>query len=127
MLLALLACARLYFRTVREDAAFKLIGVPLPHAAIWSAALFVALGAVVFLLTFGAQTGLKGLDARIRRVIDLLVDTELELNKVSWPSSNELTSSTTAVLVSIFLLGAFLFFAGMAISYVMSSLGVLPG
>ena len=127
LLLALFAATRLFFNTLQQDAVFSVVGMPVPYAAIWSAVLFVALAAGIFLFIFGVETGIKGLDAKVHGVIDLLIDTEAELNKVSWPSSNELTGSTTAVLVSIVVLGGYLFCVGLLISYVMRTLGVLPG
>jgi preprotein translocase SecE subunit len=56
-----------------------------------------------------------------------LIDTESELAKVSWPGSEELTRSTTAVLISIVLLGGFLFCVDWLVALVMRMLEVLPG
>ena len=105
---------------------FKLLGVTVPHAALWSAGLFIVLAVVVFLCVFGAQTHIKGLDGKTHALIDLLIDTESELTKVSWPSSEQLTTSTTAVLVCIVLLGTFIFCMGLFIGFIMGRLGVLP-
>ncbi len=125
LLLSLFASWRLYQGT-RTAAVFKVLGMDIPQAALWAAGLFVALGALVFLFTFGLKTGLKGLDARTHRLIDLLIDTESELAKVSWPGREELTASTTAVLVSIVVLGALLFCIDWMAAFVMGSLKVLP-
>ncbi len=61
-----------------------------------------------------------------RKWIDLLIDTEGELRKVSWPTRDDLVNSTTAVLVSIVLLGVFLVGMDYLVSWVMSIVGVLP-
>ena len=63
----------------------------------------------------------------IANLVDLLVDTQAELQKVSWPTREELRSSTTVVLVCIFILGAFLYVVDVVVSFVMSRIGVLPG
>ncbi len=125
LLLSLFACWRLYQGT-STVAAFEVLGMDVPQAALWAGGLFIALGALVFLFTFGLNTGLKGLDARTHRLIDLLIDTEAELAKVSWPSREELTASTTAVLVSIVVLGALLFCIDSMTAFVMGILKVLP-
>jgi len=126
LLVALFASVRLFQMTRLEKTAFKVLGMPVPQAALWAGGLFIVLATVVFLVTFGLQTGLQGLDSKTTRFIDLLIDTESELAKVSWPSSEELTSSTTAVLISIILLGAFLFCVDWLAASLMRSLQVLP-
>jgi len=126
LLVALFASVRLFQLTRLEKTAFKVLGMPVPQAALWAGGLFIVLATVVFLVTFGLETGLRGLDSKTKRFIDLLIDTESELAKVSWPSSQELTSSTTAVLISIILLGAFLFCVDWLAASLMRSLQVLP-
>jgi preprotein translocase SecE subunit len=128
-LVSLVACVRLYQKT-RTDAAgvaLELLGLPVPYAAIWSAGVFVALGCVIFLFTFGLNTGLGLVDGKAHGLIDLLIDTEAELAKVSWPSPDELRVSTAAVLVSIVVLGVFLLGVDALAVFVMRLLGVLPG
>ncbi len=107
-------------------AAFKLLGMDVPQAAIWGGALFIVLGTVIFLFTFGVDTGLKALDRKSHGLIDLLIDTESELAKVSWPTSDVLTRSTAAVLVVIILVGAFIFGIDQVVALVMVALRVLP-
>ena len=79
-----------------------------PNSALWAAVMFVVLAGTVFIFAFGVTTGIGWLDSKMRRVVDLLTDTQSELAKVSWPSRDQLVRSTTAVLVSIALLGVFL-------------------
>ncbi len=126
LLIALFGSVRLFNMVRAQKVAFTLLGMQVPQAALWAGGVFIVLAAVVFLLTFGPQTGLQGLDSKTQRLIDLLVDTESELAKVSWPSSAELTSSTTAVLISIILMGAFLFCVDWLAASLMRSLQVLP-
>jgi len=129
LLLALLSCVQLYNMSRSEAAgqAFTLLGMPVPYAAIWSGAAFVVLGLAIFLFTFGLQTGVQWLDGKTHGLIDLLIDTEAELAKVSWPNSDELTVSTTAVLISIVVLGVFLLGVDSLAVFVMRLLKVLPG
>ncbi len=99
----------------------------MPYAALVPGGVFIVLGALVWVVTYGPQTGIKGLDSLTRKWIDLLIDTEGELRKVSWPTRDDLVNSTTAVLVSLVLLGMFLVGMDYLVSWVMSRIGVLPG
>ncbi len=124
LVLALFASVRL-FGLLGSYQSPTLVGIPV--AFLWASAFFVVSMAVVSVFTFGLQTGVRGLDSKSRALVDLLVDTQTELQKVSWPTREELRSSTTVVLVCIFILGAFLYFVDVVVSFVMSRIGVLPG
>jgi preprotein translocase SecE subunit len=126
LLLALFGSFRLFQLTVTPDSV-AVLGMNVPVAALWSAGLFVALGGVILLLSVGPTTGIEGIDSKTHQLIDLLIDTETELGKVSWPDSEELTRSTTAVLVCIVLFGAFLFVVDWGVTLVMRAIEVLPG
>ena len=127
LLLALFASVRVFqLSHATDEAAVKLLGMDVPHSALWAALLFVGLAFVAFLFTYGMETGLKSLDKKTHALIDLLVDTQSELSKVSWPGSEELTRSTTAVLVSILLLGVFLLCVDWLLASALRSLNVLP-
>ncbi len=106
---------------------FLVLGIKVPYAALVPGGVFIVLGALVWVVTYGPQTGIKGLDSVTRKWIDLLIDTEGELRKVSWPTRDDLVNSTTAVLVSLVLLGMFLVGMDYLVSWVMSRIGVLPG
>ncbi len=126
MLLALFASVRLFQLTYDPQKTFALLGMQQARAVIWSGGLFVVAGGLVFLMTMAPHTGIKAVDEKTRRLVDLLIETESELGKVSWPGSDELTRSTTAVLVSIVVLGAFLFVIDQVVLQLMKNLGVLP-
>jgi preprotein translocase SecE subunit len=128
LVLGLFGCYRLYtlLESTGTGGQFTVLGMAVPYAALVAGAIFVVAGALIWLVTSGPQTGIKGLDAVTRRYIDLLIDTEGELRKVSWPTREDLTNSTAAVLVSIVLLGAFLVGMDYLVSWVMSGIGVLP-
>jgi preprotein translocase SecE subunit len=103
-----------------------LLGVHVPYAALWAGGAFVVMAALVFLFCFGVETGIGALDTKTHGLIDLLIDTEAELTKVSWPDSDELSVSTTAVLVSVVLLGTFLLCVDWLVALLMRTTGVLP-
>jgi len=126
LLLAAFGSWRLYSKVLLlTDRAFPLLGMNVPYAALWAVAVFLLAAGLVFVFTFAPATGLKWVDSRARGFVDLLVDTEAELAKVSWATSDELVRSTTAVVVFIVLLGAFLFCVDWAVAFAMRKLGVL--
>ena len=126
MLLSLFGCARLY-EMLQGGSTFPLLGMKVSSVAfIWAGAVFVTLACLIAVLTFGLQTGWAGLDAKTRRFVDLLVDTEGELQKVSWPGREKLRRFTTVVLVCILVLGVFLTVVDLIFTQLMESLGVLP-
>ena len=125
LLLDLLACVSFY-GMLGGEGMFKAMGMNVPYDALWAGILFVALAAVIAIFVFGVQTGLRGLDAASRSLVDLLVDTQAELQKVSWPSREDLSRSTVIVLSCVLLLGGFLWVVDIVISYAMMTLNVLP-
>ena len=54
-----------------------------------------------------------------RKIIQLLKDVQVEMEKVTWPTRDELTSSTTIVLVVTMALALFIFVADLILSSVM--------
>jgi len=126
LVLALFASVRLYNARPLE-ASFRWLGLTVSQSVVLAGGLFIALGAIILLLTVGPNTGIAGIDKRVHGVIDLLIETQSELQKVSWPSGEELSRSTTAVLVSIVLLGAALFVIDLVWAFVMKTFQVLPG
>ncbi len=133
LLLALFASVNLFYSKLgastqaRQAETVQVLGIGVPRtAAVWASAAFVPLAAAILLLTVGFSTGAKGLDGKVQRFIDLLVETESELGKVAWPTSEDLTRATTAVLVGIVLLGAFLIAVDWLLFTALSVMGVLP-
>jgi preprotein translocase subunit SecE len=59
------------------------------------------------------------------RFADFLISTEAEMNKVSWPGKQELRVSTAVVLISVILMGFFLFAADVFWRLILRILGVL--
>lgn len=128
LLVALFASWRLYYNLVQFGVQnnVPLLSMKVPVAALWAAGLFVILGAVTFFFTFGVGTGWQALDSKTRASVDVLIDTEAELSKVSWPGRSDLLRATSAVLVLIFVLGLFLLGVDWFVTHVLSLLNVLP-
>jgi preprotein translocase subunit SecE len=59
------------------------------------------------------------------RFADFLIATEAEMTKVSWSSKEELKRATVVVLLTLFLLGVFLFSVDMLWSRFLEKIGVL--
>lgn len=72
-----------------------------------SITLYKAIAAFVFLL------GLYALHMVLNRpaMVDLLIDTEQEMRKVSWPSGSDVKSATLVVALVTFVMGFILFWA----------------
>ena len=60
------------------------------------------------LLLFAALTYAVHLYLSRPKVADMLIDTESELRKVTWPTFDDVVNSSFVVVVSVVLLGAFL-------------------
>ena len=55
-----------------------------------------------------------------RKIPQLFREVRMEMGKVTWPTRDELTSSTTNVLVVSLVLAIFIFFIDQILSFVMS-------
>lgn len=105
---------------------FEVMGLPVETSLLWAGGLFIVLGGMTLLFTVGVRTGVESLDTLTGSFIDLLIETQTELQKVSWPNKEQLTNSTTVVLVCVILLGSFLFAVDQVVAWVMTALHVLP-
>jgi len=125
LVLAFFASARL-FLMVNMPQKFVLMGLRLSYGYVLAGPVFVVLLAFTGLFVLGWQTGLKALDTRTHLFIDLLADTQVELQKVSWPSREELMRSTGVVLLCIVVIGCLLFVLDQLVVLVLRQLQVLP-
>jgi preprotein translocase subunit SecE len=55
-----------------------------------------------------------------KRFISFLKDTKAELKKVTWPSRNEVTSTTIVVIIATVFFGFYLFFMDVIFSWLIS-------
>jgi preprotein translocase subunit SecE len=125
VVLALFASVR-FFQVIGIEKKFALLAMPVSYGVFWAGGLFVVLAGAISVFAAGFETGWKALDGRTHAFIDLLIDTEGELQKVSWPNRQELRRSTTVVIICIVVMGGFLAVVDLIISAVMSGLRVLP-
>ena len=71
------------------------------------------------------ETGISPLDAGGKKMIGFLIDTQGELQKVSWPTKYELVGSTAVVIVSVVVIGIFVLGVDWFVSTIMEYIGVL--
>jgi preprotein translocase SecE subunit len=127
VLLALFASVRVYQLTFEAtEPTIPMLGMSVHYSVVYAAVAFVGLAFVAFVLLYGLRTGVGTVDKGSHALIDLLIDTQAELAKVSWPGSEELTRSTAAVLISIVLLGIFLLCVDWVVASALRYVGVLP-
>jgi preprotein translocase SecE subunit len=76
-------------------------------------------------LVAGFRTGLNPIDNSGKKSIEFLVETQGELQKVSWPTRYELVGSTIVVIISVVLIGFFILGVDWVVSFFMEYIGVL--
>ncbi|MHB8095748.1 MAG: preprotein translocase subunit SecE [Candidatus Aminicenantales bacterium] len=62
-----------------------------------------------------------------RRFINFLKETRAELKKVTWPSKNEVYSTTIVVIIATVFFGFYLFFVDVTFSWVISRIRSIFG
>ncbi|MBI5366052.1 MAG: preprotein translocase subunit SecE [Planctomycetes bacterium] len=91
---------------------------PLIGDIVWglpfSALFFLALFGGVYFMAFNHP-----------KAADFLIETEAELRKVNWPARHEYLGSSFVVVVSVVVLGGFLFLADTVVSHLMRLIGYL--
>ncbi|MBW7898223.1 MAG: preprotein translocase subunit SecE [Planctomycetia bacterium] len=65
------------------------------------------------------------LDSAGKKTVDFLIDTQSELQKVSWPTKYELVGSTAVVLISVVVIGLFVLGIDWVVSMIMEYIDVL--
>jgi preprotein translocase subunit SecE len=60
-----------------------------------------------------------------KRFINFLKETKAELRKVTWPSRNEVTSTTIVVILATVFFGFYLFFMDLIFSWVITQIKAL--
>lgn len=129
-ILAMFASVSLYnalidLPDIAEGVKVPLIDVGLTWGLLSSVALFVFLGFFVCVFVAGLETGLRPLDNGGKKTVEFLIDTQGELQKVSWPTRYELVGSTAVVIVSVVVIGVFVLGVDWCVSVVMKYIGVL--
>jgi len=60
------------------------------------------------------------------RSVDFLIETEVEMRKVTWPTSREVLGATAVVIVMVLVLGVYLFFWDNALIWLFKQARILP-
>ncbi len=129
-ILALFASIALYgalidLPNIAENARIPLVDIDLSWGIVCAFALFVFLGFLVCVFVAGLETGIKPLDNGGKKTVEFLIDTQGELQKVSWPTRYELVGSTAVVLVSVVVIGIFVLGVDWFVSVIMGYIGIL--
>lgn len=127
---ALMAAYALYGSLIESSelypgARMPLVEVPITWGLVSALVFFIISAALVGVLTTGLETGLKTLDGNSKKTVDFLIDTQGELQKVSWPTREELTGSTAVVILSVIILGVYIFAVDWVITRIMGWIGFL--
>lgn len=110
---------------VAQNTRIPLVGLGLTWGLICSFALFAVLGFLIYIFVAGMETGVRPLDNSGKRVVEFLIETQGELQKVSWPTKYELVGSTAVVIVSVVVIGIFVLGVDWFVSLIMGYIGVL--
>lgn len=129
-ILALFASISLYnvlidLPNVAGSARIPLIDISLSWGLVCAFLLFVFLGFLIGIFVAGFETGVRPLDNSGKKTVEFLIDTQGELQKVSWPTRYELVGSTAVVIVSVIVIGIFILGVDWFVSVVMEYIGVL--
>ena len=96
----------------------SILGIELTWGLFGGALVFAILGGAIALISTGADVGIKKLDGFTTSSVDFLIETEVELKKVSWPSREELTGSTFVVIFVTIILGIYI----VGVDYIVSTI-----
>lgn len=110
---------------VAQNIRIPLVGLGLTWGLICSFALFAVLGFLIYIFVAGMETGVRPLDNSGKRIVEFLIETQGELQKVSWPTKYELVGSTAVVIISVVVIGIFVLGVDWFVSLIMGYIGVL--
>lgn len=122
-LFALFGCVSLFYAISTED----ITKIP-PLETFWGKLLYtvpffelhIRVGTIICLVVFLTIVILiNRLVLNTSKSADFLIDTEFELKKVSWPPKNEYWGSSVAVIISVFVVGSFIFIIDMLLTQIM--------
>jgi len=104
VLLLLFGCSFLYDMLIGMDSMGSAIaGIRIPIVSVDLNGAFLISGAVFLVGLLVVRRW-----QQTPKVADLLIDTEAELRKVTWPTMNEVINSSIVVIISVILMGLFL-------------------
>ena len=127
---SLFAAYSLYGALIDTSALFPgatvpLLNISLTWGLVGSFILFMFCGVALSIFTLGYEVGLRGIDSKSKRAIEFFIETQAELNKVSWPTRDELVGSTVVVIVCLIILSLYVLGVDWVVSNIMEGIGVL--
>jgi len=102
-----------------------IIGVPLSWGLVSSFFFFLLCVAFGAMLVGCFETGLGKIDNTGKGMVGFLIETQAELQKVSWPARKELIGSSIVVIVFAVIIGAYIFGIDRLVTTIMKSIGIL--
>jgi preprotein translocase subunit SecE len=102
-----------------------LLGIRLTWGGVGACSLFVLCGVFICVFTTGFEVGLRGLDNKSKNAVEFFIETQAELQKVSWPARKELIGSTIVVVVCLVVMGIYIFFVDWVVSTFMKAIDIL--
>ncbi len=102
-----------------------LLGVRMTWGGVGACALFVLCGVFICIFTTGFEVGLRGLDNKSKKAVEFFIETQAELQKVSWPARSELIGSTIVVIVCLVVFGVYIFCVDWVVSTFMKAIDIL--
>lgn len=106
-------------------AKIPILDVRLTWGLISSFILLLFCGVTICIFTMGFEIGLKRIDNKSKKAVEFFIETQAELQKVSWPTKNELVGSTIVVIVCLIILSIYIFGVDWVVSTIMESIGIL--
>ena len=117
-LLLLFGCTFLHDLLIQSDAMSRALGgIRIPVVSVDLSAAFLISSAVFAVGVLFIQRWQQR-----PKVADLLIDTEAELKKVTWPSPQEVVNSSIVVIVTVVLIGVFLAVVDLLFARIMNNL-----
>lgn len=102
-----------------------LVGTKLTWGLVSAVTFFLVSVGLIGVYTTGYETGLGRVDTNSKKTVEFLIDTQGELQKVSWPTREELIGSTGVVIILLVILGAYIFGVDWIITRIMKIIGFL--
>lgn len=129
-ILALFASISLYnalidLPNIGDNTKIPLVDIGLSWGLISGFALFIFLGFLICIFVIGLETRIGPVDNGGKKTVEFLIETQGELQKVSWPTRYEIVGSTAVVIVSVIVIGIFILGVDWFVSRIMGYIGVL--
>ncbi|MFQ5965837.1 MAG: preprotein translocase subunit SecE [Candidatus Scalinduaceae bacterium] len=108
-----------------SGAKIPMLDVRLTWGLVSSFMLLLICGVAICVFTTGFEVGLKRLDGKSKKAVEFLIETQAELQKVSWPTKDELVGSVIVVIICLIILSLYILGVDWLVSTFMEVIGVL--